>query len=163
MGFRRLPEGKQLIAQTHDIGVGDVLQAQIKGVSQPTTRLLAAEHTTVENLPGLLLRQPTLGAHITVAEGNAAVLKPHRRDHAVAIKGVMNAMPIPLKTSGAIAIKGALKLRRHRSTHRRQRHVGEFLLHIDEGTGPVAAVVAAGGGDSHGRMINVRPSSRNGL
>ena len=67
MGFSRLPEGKQLIPQTHHVGVGDVLQTQIKGVGQPTTRLLAAEHPPVENFASLLLRQPTLGAHITVA------------------------------------------------------------------------------------------------
>ena len=86
MGFRRFPEGQQLIAQAHHVGVGDVLRAQIKGIGQATTGLLAAEHT-VEHLAGLLLRQPALSAHVAVAQRDAAVLKPHRRDHAVAIKG----------------------------------------------------------------------------
>ncbi len=163
VGFGCLPKSQKLITKPHHIGVGDVLQPQVKSICEAATRLLAAEHAAVEHLAGLLLRQPTLGAHITVAELNAAVLEPHRGDHAVAIEGVVNPVTVALKPARAVSIKRALQVRRHQSPDRGEGHIRELLLHVDERAGPVAAVVTAGRGNGHGLALNGLPSSRNGL
>ena len=149
MGLGGLPQSQQLIAETHHIGVGDVLQTQIECVRKPAAGLLAAEHTAIEHFPCFFFREPALGAHIAVAELNTAALEPHGRDHAVAIKRVVDAVPVPLHSAGAIAVEGAVEFSRNGPTRRDQFHIGEFLLNIDECAGPVAAFVAAGGGDGH--------------
>ena len=118
MGFRCLPKGQQLITQAHHIGVGDVFQPQVEGIGQAAARLLAAEHTAVQDLPGLLLRLPTLRAHEAVAQPHASVLEAHGGDHAVTIEGVMDAMSVPLEAPGTVAIEGARQLRRHDPLHR---------------------------------------------
>ena len=163
MGFSGLPEGQQLITQAHHIGVGDVLQPQVEGVGQPPAGLLATEHTAIQHLVRLLLRQPALRAHEAVGELHASVVETHGGDHAVAIEGVMNAMSVTLEATGTVAVKRPAEFHRHRSTNGSERHIGELLLHIDEGTGPVAAVVGAGRSDGHGQAIDTAPSSRNGL
>ena len=42
-------------------------------------------------------------------------------------------------------------------------HVRQFLLDVDEGTGPVVAGIGASGSDGHGMAALGSPSSRNGL
>ena len=149
VGLGGFPQGQQLIAEPHHVGVRDVFQTQIEGIREPATGLLATEHTAIKHLAGLFLSQPALGAHIAIAQLNSAVVKPHGRDHAVAIERVMNAVTIPLHPARAIAVKSAVELSWNRPTHRVQHHGGEFLFHVDEGAGPVAAAVAADGGDGH--------------
>ena len=155
MGLGRFPESEQLVAEAHHVGVGNVLQPKVKGIGQAATGLLAAEHAAIEHLAGLLLRQPALGAHETVAQADAAVLEPHRCDHAVAIEGVMHTMAIPLQPPWTIAVQGAVQLRWHGAARSGHGHIGKLLIHVRKGARPVAAVVVAGGGDGHGQRVNV--------
>ena len=163
MGLGRFPESQELVPQSNHIGVGNVLQPQVEGIGQPSAGLLTPKNTAVQHLVGLLLRQPALGANEAIGQLDASVVKPHGGDHAVAIKRVMHPLAIPLQAARTVAVEGALELRRHDPSYGGESHIGEFLVDVDEGAGPVAAVVGAGGGDGHRPTINVGPSSRNGL
>ena len=182
MGGAGLPEGQELVAQPHHLGVGDVLEAQVKGVGDRAAGLLGAEHAAIQDLVRRLLRQPTLGAHEAVAELERSGLKAQGRDHAVAIKGVVHPVAAALEPARAIAIEGSGQLAGDRAPCGDQRHGGELHAHIAEGAGPIGAVVGrpswgrsgvsgaaalgAGGsarGSGHGKGLGVAPSSRNGV
>ena len=183
VGGAGLPEGQELIAQAHHVRVGDVLEPQVECVGQRAAGLLGAEHAPAHEASGLLLRQPTLGAHEAVAQlGGAAAIEAHGADHAVAIEGVVHPAAAALQPAGAVAVKGAAQLRRDRAAGGRQGHVVELDADVAEGAGPVGAVVAAGGGGGcwggggwgrsggHQRRLGGRPrseamppSSRNGV
>ena len=75
----------------------------------------------------------------------------------------MHPLAIPLQAARTVAVEGALELRRHDPSYGGESHIGEFLVDVDEGASPVAAVVGTGGGDGHRPTDDVDPSSRNGL
>ncbi|CAI8443122.1 MAG: Uncharacterised protein [Cyanobium sp. ARS6] len=107
MGFSRFPERQQLVTKLHDTGVGNVFQPQIKGIGQRTSWFLASEHSAIQHLARCLLRLPASGTHKTVGERNPLGIELNRRDHAVPIKGMVNALTVSLQQPGAIAIKGS--------------------------------------------------------
>ena len=182
VGGTGLPEGQELVTQPHHLGVGDVLEAQVKGVGDRAAGLLGAEDTAIQDLVGLLFRQPTLGAHEAVAELERSGLKAQGRDHAVAIKGVVHPVAAALEPARAIAIEGARQLAGDRAPGGNQGHGAELHAHIAEVAGPIGAVVGrpswgrsgvsgatalgAGGsarGSGHSKGLGVAPSSRNGV
>ena len=77
------------------------------------------------------------------------VLKAHGGDHAVAIEWVMHALAIPLQATGTIPIERARQLGWNNALDSHERNVRQFLLDIDEGTGPVVAGIGASGSDGH--------------
>ena len=183
MGGTGLPEGQELVAQPHHLGVGDVLEAQVEGVGDRAAGLLGAEDAAIQDLVRRLFRQPTLRAHEAVAELERAGVKAQGRDHAVAIKGVVHPVAAALEPAGAIAIEGARQLAGDRAPGGDQRHGAELHAHIAEGAGPIGPVVGrrpSGGqagvsgatalgargsarGSGHGKALGVAPSSRNGV
>ena len=166
MGLGRLPEGQQLIAQAHHMGVGDVLEAQVEGIGQSAAGLLGAEHAAVEELVGHFLGLPALGAHEAIAQLRLTARKAKGGDHAVAIKGVMHPLAATLQPAGAIAVERARQLRRNGTASRRELHPIELHAHVAERTGPVSAVVGRGSSRSSGHRGSGRReprSSRNGV
>jgi hypothetical protein len=145
VGFCRLPQGQQLIAEAHHMGVGDVLEPQVESIGHGAAGLLSAEHTAIQETIRLLLRQPALRAHKAVAQLGAAAGKAQGGDHAVAIKGVMHPVAAALQPTRTVAIERALQLRRDGAADGCDRHPIQLHAHIAEGAGPVGAVVASGG------------------
>ena len=151
MGFGCLPEGQEVIPQPHNMGVGDVFQTQVKGISGDAARLLGAKDTPVEKFVRLLLGLKTLGAHKAIAQLDLTTLKLEGRDHAVPGKGVMHPLTTPLQPAGTIPIQGALKLSWNRAPGCGQRNAIKLDADIAKSACPIRAVVAKGGGNGHGR------------
>ena len=151
MGLGRLPKGQQLVAQAHHVGVGDVLEPQVKGIGHSATGLLGAKDAAVHVFAGLLLGQPALGAHKAVAQAHRARAKAQGHDHAVAIKRVMHPLAAPLQPPGPVAVEGARELGWNHATRCRELHCLELHAHVAKGTGPVGPVVTRSnaGGSSH--------------
>ena len=164
MGFSSFPEREQLVAKLHNAGIGDVFQPQIEGIGQRTSGFLASEHASVQHLAGRFLGLPTSGTHKPIGQRNPLSIELNRGDHAVTIKGMVNALTVTLQQPRAIAIEGSQQFGGHLAPRRLQRNIGELLLHIAEGTGPFRPVEAfSGGSDGHGEQLLRSPSSRNGL
>ena len=125
------------------MGVGNVLEPQIKGIGQGATGLLGAEHTAVQHLVCGLLRQPALGAHKAIRKHSATFRKAQGADHAVAIKGMVHQAASPLQPPGAIAIEAATQVRGNLSADGNQGLVLELHLHIAKGPSPVIPVEGA--------------------
>ena len=150
MGGAGLPEGQELVAQPHHLGVGDVFEAQVKGVGDRAAGLLGAKDAAIQNLVRRLFRQPTLRTHKAVAQVERPGVKAQGRDHAVAIKGVVHPVAAALEPARAIAIEGAGQLAGDRAPGGDQRHGGELDAHIAEGAGPIGAVVGRPSGGRSG-------------
>ena len=145
VGGTGLPQGQQLIAELHHMGVGDVLEPHIEGVGEQAAGFLGAEHAAIERLAGLLLGQPALGTHKAVGEVQPASFEAQGGDHAVAIKGVVHPVAATLQPTGTVAVEGAVEISRDGAFAGLQRNVAQFLAHVAEAAGPVGAVVAEGG------------------
>ena len=143
VGRTGLPKGQQVVAQAHHMGIGDVLEPQVKGIGQRATGLLGAEHAAIQHLVCGLLRQPALGAHKAIREKRATFRKAQGADHAVAIEGMVNPTATALQPAGPIAIEAAAQLRGNLSTGGNQGLVLQLHLHIAKGSSPVIAVVGA--------------------
>ena len=159
MGLGRLPQGQQLIAQAHHVGVGDVLEPQVKGIGGGATRLLGAEHAPVKETIGLLFGQPAFGAHKPVAQHRLAVRKRKGRDHAVAVKRVVHPLATPLKPPRPVAVQGAAQLGRNRAPCGGEFDPIELNADIAKGASPVGPVITRNnaGGDGHGTQKEDRP------
>ena len=145
VGGTGLPQGQQLIAELHHMGVGDVLEPHIEGVGEQAAGLLGAEHAAIERFAGLLLGQPALGTHEAVGEVQPASFEAQGGDHAVAIKRVVHPVAATLQPTGTVAVEGAVEISRDGAFAGLQRNVAQFLAHVAEAAGPVGAVVAGGG------------------
>ena len=145
VGRTGLPKGQQVSAKPHHMGVGNVLEPQIKGIGQRATRLLGAKHTAIQDLVRGLLRQPALGAHKTIREKRATFRKAQGADHAVAIEGMVNPAATALQPPGAIAIEAAAQVRGNLSAGGNQGLVLELHLHIAKGSSPFITVEGAWG------------------
>tara|TARA_X000000368_G_scaffold411445_1_gene396309 strand:- start:28 stop:513 length:486 start_codon:yes stop_codon:yes gene_type:complete len=145
VGFGRLPEGEELIAQSHHMGIGNVLEAQIECIGQCTTWLLSAENAPIEKATSLLFLLPAFGAHEAVAAVGFAGTKLDRGDHAVAIKGVMHGMTIPFKPTRPVAVKTAIEFNRDTPAGHLHPLPRELLLNVAEGAGPVSPIETGGG------------------
>ena len=143
MGRTCLPKSQQVVAQAHHMGVGNVLEPQIKGIGQRATGLLGAEHAAIQHPVCGLLRQPALGAHKAIRKQCATGRKAQGADHAVAIEGMVHPTAIALQPPRAIAIEAAAQLKGNLSAGGNQGLVLELHLHIPKGSSPVITVVGA--------------------
>ena len=156
MGLSRFPERQQLITEPHHLGVGDVLEPQIKGIGQRAARFLGAEHPPVDKLAGILFSQPTFGANKTVGQIGLSGIKPKCCNHPVAIEGMMHPAATTLQASGPVAVKGASQISGNAAPRCNQWHIREFNSHVAKGAGPVVTCVGGlmacrlrGGGGGH--------------
>ena len=182
MGGAGFPEGQELVAQPHHLGVGDVFEAKVEGVGDRAAGLLGAEDAAIQDLVRLLFGQPTLRAHEAIAELERSGVKAQGGNHAVAIKGMVHPMAAALEPARAIAIEGARQLAGDRAAASEQGHGRELHAHIAEGTRPISPVVGrpnwrriganggtalgtggSAGGSGHGKARDIDPSSRNGV
>ena len=151
MGLGGFPERQQLIPEPHHMGVGDVLQTQVKGICSKPPGLLGAKDTPVEEFVRLLFGVKAFRAYKAIAQLGFAALKRQGRDHPVPIEGVMYPLPTTLEPARAVAIERALELSGDRTAGGRDRNPIELHTNVAEGAGPIRAVVAEGRGDGHGR------------